>query len=61
MSIFWSPEVWFRSYDLLVVIQILQSEITVRNKIEVEYQVKKVGAKSFNAERQRRKEAEILW
>ena len=34
----------------------------MRNKIEVEYQVKKDEVvKSFNAERQRRKEAEILW
>ena len=121
MSIFWSPEVWFRSNDLLVVSQIMQNEITMQNKIEmrvilmgvygdewkmdamqsrmrllcgiklgnvkvgwlvmwwgrnwggekneimmrnkfeVEYQVKKDEViKSFNAERQRRKEAKIL-
>ena len=39
----------------------MQNEITVRNKIEVEYQVKKDEViKSFNAEKQRRREAEIL-
>ena len=38
-----------------------QNEITVRNKIAVEQQVKKGEVvKSFNAERQRRREAEIL-
>ena len=35
MYTFWSPEVWFRSNDLLVAIQIMQNEITVRNKIEM--------------------------
>ena len=38
----------------------MQNEITMRNNVEVEYLVKKVGAKSFNAERQRSREAEIL-
>ncbi len=38
----------------------MQNEITMRNKFEVEYLVKKVGTKSFNAERQRRREPEIF-
>ncbi len=39
----------------------MQNEITVRNKIEVEYQVKKDEVdRSFNAEKQRRREAEIF-
>ena len=32
----------------------------MRNNFEVEYQVKKGDGRSFNAERQRRREGEIL-